>query len=107
MKVAPGVPAKKKCTTMPRGAATQVVTYPRPRTKGVLVEASREVKRPLSSFMILASLAAAAALRGCEIADLVPADELRQYRKSRVHRKRSRSAKRANARSRVKRTLVR
>jgi hypothetical protein len=79
--MAPGIRAKKKCTTMRRGAATQLMTYPRPKTKGVLVEAAREVNRPLSSFMIMASLSAAAALKGCAISDLIPPDELQQYGK--------------------------
>jgi hypothetical protein len=34
---------------------------------------------PLSSFMIMASLKAAAALQGCNVADLIPQTELRQY----------------------------
>jgi hypothetical protein len=51
---APGIPAKKAGTKLTRGAALQVMVYPRPRTKGVLVAASREVDRPLSSFLIMA-----------------------------------------------------
>jgi hypothetical protein len=78
---APGSRAKKTGTTLKRGRATQIVCYPRLRTKAVLVEASREVDRPLSSFMIMASLGAAAALQGCEIAELIPPDELQQYGK--------------------------
>jgi hypothetical protein len=78
---APGIRAKKTGTKLKRGAALQVMVYPRPRTKGVLVAASRDVNRPLSSFMIMAGLTAAAALNGCEIADLVPPDELQQYGK--------------------------
>jgi hypothetical protein len=78
---APGIPAKTTGKKLIRGAATQVMIYPRPRTKAALVEASREVNRPLSSFMIMSGLTAAAALKGCEIADLVPPDELQQYGK--------------------------
>ena len=100
----PGVRAKKTGTKLKHGAALQIVCYPRRRTKAVLVEASREVDRPLSSFMIMASLRAAAALQGREIADLIPADELQQYRTSRVDRKRSAAAKRAWVRTRAKRT---
>lgn len=88
---APGIRAKKKGTRLKRGAATQVMVYPRQKTKGVLVEASRDISRPLSSFMILAALKEAAALRGCEIKDLIPAGELEQYRKSRVYRKPSKA----------------
>ena len=57
----------------------QVVCYPRPKTKAVLVEASWKAKRSLSSFMVLASLKEAAAIKKCEIADLIPANELEQY----------------------------
>ena len=88
---APGVRARKRGTKLKRGAATQVMVYPRQKTKGVLVEASRDISRPLSSFMILAALKEAAALRGCEIKDLIPAGELEQYRKSRVYRKPSKA----------------
>lgn len=84
---APGIQAKKTGTKLRRGQALQVMCYPRTETKRVIVEASRDVARPLSSFMILASLREAAALRGCEITDLIPPDELKQYRASRVDRK--------------------
>ena len=76
---APGTRAKKRGTQLKRGLAVQVVCYPRPKTKAVLVEASRRSKRALSSFMVLASLKEAAAMQGCKISDLIPADELRQY----------------------------
>ena len=75
----PGPRAKKGGTKLKRGAAVQVVCYPRPKTKAVLVEASRKAKRTLSSFMVLAALKEAAATQGREITDLVPSDELRQY----------------------------
>jgi len=88
MKRAPGVRAKKTGTRLARGRALQVVIYPRPKTKGALVEASREMGLSLSSFLILAALKEAAALRGRGIADLIPTDELEQYRTSRVDRKR-------------------
>jgi hypothetical protein len=101
---APGVRAKKTGTKLARGRAVQVMCYPRRKTKGVLVEAARDVNRPLSSFMIMASLKAAAALHGCEVADLIPPDELRQYRTSRIDRKHSSAAKRARVRTGAKRT---
>jgi hypothetical protein len=100
---APGVRAKTTGTKLRHGAALQIVCYPRRRTKAVLVEASREVDRSLSSFMIMASLRAAAALQGREIADLIPADELQQYRTSRVDQKRTAAAKRASVTRRAKR----
>jgi hypothetical protein len=85
---APGIPAKKVGTKLRRGAALQVMTYPRPKTKKILVEVARELNRPLSSFMILASLRAAAALRGCKLTDLLPFDELQGYQTSRPSWKR-------------------
>jgi hypothetical protein len=76
---APGVRAKKRGTKLKRGAAVQVMCYPRPKTKAALVEASRKNKRALSSFMVRASLKEAAAIQGCKITDLIPSDELEQY----------------------------
>jgi hypothetical protein len=76
---APGIRARKTGKRLQRGKALQVMTYPRAQTKRAIVEASREVSLPLSSFMIMASLNAAAALRGCNVADLIPQTELRQY----------------------------
>ena len=75
----PGYRARKVGTKLKRGAAVQVVCYPRPKTKAVLVEASRRVKRSLSSFMVLSSLKEAAAIHRCEICDLITQDELEQY----------------------------
>lgn len=86
---APGVQARKGGTKLQRGKALQVMTYPRNKTKRVLVEASRETGLALSSFMVLAALREAAALRACAVSDLVPPEELRGYRRSRVVRKRS------------------
>jgi hypothetical protein len=77
---APGTRAKKRGTQLNRGLAVQVVCYPRPKTKAALVEASRKAKRSLSSFMILASLKEAAVIQGCQVDDLIPPDELEQYR---------------------------
>lgn len=76
---APGIRAKKTGKRLPRGKALQVMVYPRVQTKRALVEACREVSLPLSSFMIMASLNAAAALQGCKVSDLIPQAELRQY----------------------------
>ena len=77
---ASGTRAKKRGTKLKRGAAVQVVCYPRPKTKAALVEASRKANRALSSFMILASLKEAAVIQGCEVKDLIPLDEFQQYR---------------------------
>lgn len=80
---APGVRAKKTGTRLARGKALQVMVYPRAQTKKALVQASRDVSLPLSSFMIMASLNAAAALRGCKVADLIPDTELCRYLRER------------------------
>jgi len=76
---APGIRARKTGKRLQRGKALQVMVYPRKETKAALVQAARDVSRPLSSFMIVASLNAAAALRGCKVADLIPQTELLQY----------------------------
>jgi hypothetical protein len=79
---APGIRAKKSGTKLGRGAALEVMTYPRRTTKSVIVEAARRVKRSVSSFMLSASLEKAARILGRKVKDLVPPDELRQYQKS-------------------------
>jgi len=76
---ASGVRAKKRGTKLKRGAAVQIVCYPRPKTKAVLVHASRQVKRSLSGFMVMASLRTAAAIQGCSVEDLIPEDEWMRY----------------------------
>ena len=76
---APGPKAKKKGTRLRRGAAVQVVCYPRPKTKAVLVEASRRARRSLSSYMVLASLKEAASTQRCKVSELIPPNELNQY----------------------------
>lgn len=88
---APGIRARKRGTKLKRGAAVQVMCYPRPKTKAVLVEASREVGLSLSSFILLGSLRAVAALRGCAMENLVPPEELQRYRAYRIDRKRKRN----------------
>jgi len=80
---APGVRAETKGTKLKRGAAVQIVCYPRPKTKAVLVKASWKARQPLSSFMILASIEKAATLNKCEITQLVPQAELGSYRRER------------------------
>jgi len=84
---APGVRAKKTGTRLARGRALQVMVYPRAEAKRRLVQASRDAGLALSSFMVLSGLKEAAALQGRKIEDLIAADELQQYRRSRVYRK--------------------
>src|SRR5208337_3977158 len=80
---APGRSAWKRGTKLKRGAATQIVTYPRPKTKSALVEASRQLGISLSSLLIGSGLGVAAKLAGCSVRDLVPEAELRQYMRGR------------------------
>lgn len=76
---APGVMAKKHGTPLKRGAATQVMTYPRPKTKAVLVDVSREVNESLSSFLVKAALFRAAKIRRCKVSALIPKEEFQLY----------------------------
>jgi hypothetical protein len=76
---APGRRAQTGGKKLKRGAAVQVVCYPRPITKAMLVHASRMADRSLSSFMILASLKEAASIKGCHVEDLIPPEEYQQY----------------------------
>jgi hypothetical protein len=76
---APGKKAQTSRRKLKRGAAVQVVCYPRPITKAILVQASRMANRSLSSFMTLSALREAARIKGCHVDQLVPPDELEQY----------------------------
>ena len=81
---APGRRAQTGGKKLKRGAAIQVVCYPRPVTKAMLVDASHMANRSLSSFLILASLKEAAAIKGVSVEDLIPAGELEQYARVRL-----------------------
>ena len=89
---APGRRALPSGTKLKRGAAVQVVCYPRPITKAMLVHACHMANRSLSSFMILASLKEAAAIKGCRVEDLVPPGELEQYERVRLQYNRETNA---------------
>ena len=91
---APGVSAKKAGKGLKRGQALQVMTYPRRRTKALVLWAARDAGLSLSSFMLLASLKEVAALQGCNIDELVPADELKRYRAYRIYPKHRDTTKR-------------
>lgn len=77
---APGKRAQKHGTKLKGGAAVKVMCYPRAATKAMLVHASQMANRSLSSFMILASLKEAAAIKGVHVEDLIPPEEYEQYR---------------------------
>lgn len=76
---APGRPPSEAGTPLKRGAALQVMVYPRAKTKAVLVRAALKTGRALSSFLIRAALEKIARDQGCDISDLVPESELRLY----------------------------
>jgi DNA-binding transcriptional ArsR family regulator len=61
------------------GGAMKVMTYPRPAIKATLVMASRKTGLSLSSFIIRAALEQEAAIRKCEVTDLISAEEFAQY----------------------------
>jgi hypothetical protein len=75
----PGVKAKKVGKPLDRGAALQIMTYPRPRSKSVIVEGARLVGLSVSSFMVTTALREAAVQIGRPLRDLVPEDEIKQY----------------------------
>lgn len=76
---APGPPPSEGGTPLKRGAALQVMTYPRPKTKAVLVRAAPKAGLSVSSFLIRAGLEKIARDQGCHISDLVPEMEVRLY----------------------------
>jgi len=57
----------------------RLMVYPRPKLKALLVKASRMVGLSLSSFLLRAALKHAAAMRKCDMTDLISPDELAQY----------------------------
>jgi len=77
---APGVMAKEAGTRLKRGAATQVMIYPRPRTKAIFVRASKLKDLSLSSYVIRAAANAAAYDLGYPLNELIPEEEIKQYR---------------------------
>jgi hypothetical protein len=74
----PGITAKEGSTPLKRGAALQVMTYPRPATKAILVRAAREHGQSLSSFLVTAGLEKEANRQGRSVKELVP-NELHEY----------------------------
>ena len=66
------------------GVVVRIVCYPRPITKIMLAHVSRMTGRSLSSFLIMAGLKEAAAVKGVSVEDLIPSDELEQYARVRL-----------------------
>ena len=77
---APGKRAQTRGTKLKRRAAVRLACYVKPITRIMLVHAAGMANRSLSSFMILASLKEAAAIKGVSVEDLIPPDEYEQYR---------------------------
>jgi hypothetical protein len=73
----PGVNADKNGTPLKRGAALQVMTYPRPISKAVLVDGARIFGQSLSAFMVIAGIEKIANHLKKPITDLVPLAELK------------------------------
>jgi uncharacterized protein (DUF1778 family) len=71
---------QKRRRKLKHQAAVRLVCYPKPVTKIMLVHAAEMAGRTLSSFVILASLKEAAAIKGVHVQDLIPPEEYRQYR---------------------------
>src|SRR5271165_2327821 len=76
---APGRRAWKTGKKLKRGAALQIMAYPRPGAKRVLVEAARDLGISLSSLLVGGGLSVAAKLAGCSVTELVPRSEVDQY----------------------------
>jgi hypothetical protein len=75
---APKLKAQTSGKKLKPGAVVRVACYP--ITKAMLVHAAQMANRSLSSFMILASVKEAAAIKGCHVEDLIPPEEYEQYR---------------------------
>jgi hypothetical protein len=79
--VGPGPRAKRGGTPIKNGKGIQVTSYPRERTKSVLVVFAAQANQGLSAFLIIAGLEKAARMKTlatgkeCTAQDLVPADE--------------------------------
>jgi len=76
---APGRRAWKTGKKLKRGAALQIMTYPRAGAKRILVETARNLGISLSSLLVGSGLVVAAKLAGCSVTDLVPRAELGLY----------------------------
>src|ERR1039457_618430 len=77
---APGVRAKKMGKRLARGCATQLMIYPRPTAKALIVEGSRLADLSASSFCIMSALKETARLMGRTVEDLgIDRPELRFY----------------------------
>lgn len=74
-----GCRAASGCAPSKPGAAMNVMVYPRPKIKAIIVKASRKAGLSLSSFIIRSALDRAAAAQKCDATDLISAAELAQY----------------------------
>lgn len=76
---APGRRAWKTGKKLKRGAALQIMAYPRAGAKRLLVETARNLGISLSSLLVGSGLSVAAKLAGCSVTDLLPRAELGLY----------------------------
>jgi hypothetical protein len=68
---------------MERGKATQVMIYPRMKTKDVFVKEANAAGQRMSNWLIQAGLEKAAARRGCTVEDIIPKNEYEELQRVR------------------------
>ena len=79
----PGPKARSRGTKMERGKATQIMIYPRMKTKDVFVKESNAAGQRMSNWIIQAGLEKAAARQGCSVEDLIPKNEFEELQRVR------------------------
>lgn len=79
----PGPKARSRGTKMERGKATQVMVYPRMKTKDVIVKAANSSGQRMSGFIINAVLEKIARDKNCTIESLIPKNEFEELQRVR------------------------
>jgi len=79
----PGPKPRSRGTKMARGKATQVMIYPRMKTKDVFVKEANAAGQRMSNWLIQAGLEKAAARRGCTVQELIPKNEFDELQRVR------------------------
>lgn len=75
-----GKDAKKTGARQKGGQVLRITIYPRARTKALLVEEARSLKKSLSNYVLLTVLADIAKSRKVALDELLPEDELEWLR---------------------------
>jgi hypothetical protein len=75
--------ARSQGTKMERGQATQVMIYPRLKTKDVFVKKATAAGQRMSGFIILNALKNIAREEGCNVDDLIPKNEFEELQRVR------------------------